>query len=63
MANKSCIFEFTAAVRGFHVFQKIWKPVLNELLDCFHEQENDLNNFIIKTCENDNKKTVGHLPR
>ena len=63
MANNSRIFEFTAAVRGFHVFRKIWKPVLNELLDCFHEQGNDFDYFSIKTCEKDNKKTVGHLPR
>ena len=41
MANNSGIFEFTAAVIGFYVFGKIWKPVLNELLDCFHEQGND----------------------
>ena len=63
MANNSRIFEFTAAVRGFHVFRKIWKPVLNQLLDCFHEQGNDFDYFSIKTCEKDNKKTVGHLPR
>ena len=56
MANNSRIFEFTAAVRGFHVFRKIWKPVLNELLDCFHEQGNDFDYFSIKTCKKDNKK-------
>ena len=63
MANNSRIFEFTAAVRGFHVFLKILKPALNELLDCFHEQENDFDYFSIKTCKKNNKKTVGHLPR
>ena len=36
---------------------------MNELLDCFHEQGNDLNYFSTKTCEKDNKKTVGDLPR
>ena len=36
---------------------------MNELLDCFHEQGNDFDYFSTKTCEKDNKKTVGHLPR
>ena len=63
MTNNSCIFKFTAAVRDFYVFRKIWKPVLNELLDCFHERRNDFDYVSIKTCEKDNKKTVGHLPR
>ena len=63
MANNSRIFEFTAAVRGFHVFQKMWKPVLNKLLDCFHEQGNNFDYFSIKTCKKDNQKTVGHLPQ
>ena len=63
MANNSHTFEFTAAVRGFHVSRKTWKPVLNELLDCFHEQGNDFNYFSIKTCKKDDNEIVGHLPR
>ena len=63
MANNSRTFEFTAAVRDFHVFRKTWKPVLNELLDCFHEQGNDFDYFSIKTCKKDDNEIVGHLQR
>ena len=63
MANNSRTFEFTAAVRGFHVFRNIWKPVMHELLQCFHEQGNDFDFFSIKTCTQNDNKTVGHLPR
>ena len=62
MAN-SRTFGFTAAVRSFLVFQKTWKPVLKELLDCFHEQGNDFDYFSIKTCKKDDSKKVGHPPR
>ena len=56
MANNSRIFEFTVAVRGFHVFRKIWKPVLNELLDRFYEQGNDFDYFSIKLAKRITKK-------
>ena len=44
-------------------FKKTWKPVLNELLDCFYEQGNDFDYLSIKTCKKDDNETVGHLPR
>ena len=62
MASNSRTFEFTAAVRGFYVFQKKWKPALNEQLHCLQEPGNDCDIFSIKICKPD-KTTVGHLPR
>ena len=60
MASNSRTLELTADVRGFHVFQKKWKPALNEQLHCLQEPGNDV--FSIKICKPDNT-TVGHLPR
>ena len=62
MSSNSRTLELTATVRGFHVFRKKWKPVLNEQMDCLQEQGNDYDVFCIKTCKPD-KTTVGHLPR
>ena len=60
-ANKS--FQFSAAVRGFHVFRKTWDPVTNEMLKCTHESGNEYDPFSIKTYQIENgSKTVGHLP-
>ena len=28
------LFEFTAAIRGYHVYQEFWQPELNETLVC-----------------------------
>ena len=46
MASNSRTLELTADVRGFHVFQKKWKPALNEQLHCLQEPGNDV--FSIK---------------
>ena len=51
-ANKS--FQFSAAVRGFHVFRKTWDPVTNEMLKCAHESGNEYDPFSIKTCQIEN---------
>ena len=61
-ANKS--FQFSATVRGFHVFRKTWDPVTNEMSKCAHESGNEYDPFSIKTCQIENdSKTVGHLPK
>ena len=62
MASNSRKLELTAAVRGFHVLRKKWKPVLNEKLHCLQEPGNDYDVFSIKTCKPD-KTTEDHLPR
>ena len=62
MASNSRTLEFPAAVRGFHVFRKKWKPALNEQLHCLQEPGNDYDVFSIKTCKPD-KTTASHLPR
>ena len=56
--------EFQCAVRGFHIYQKIWKPEENQALICSHEIENPYDLFAIKTCidADSDEKIVGHLP-
>ena len=61
-ANKS--FQFSAAVRAFHVFRKTWDPLTNEMLKCTLESGNKYDPFSIKACQIENgSKTVGHLPK
>ena len=60
--NTNKTIQFTAAIRGYHVFRKIWEPVIEEELKCTHEVGNEYNVFSIKTCQGSGK-TVGHLPR
>ena len=60
--NTNKTFQFTAAVRGYHVFRKIWEPVIEEELKCAHEVGNEYDVFSIKTYQG-SEKTVGYLPR
>ena len=54
------LFEFTAAVRGYHYYQRFRKPQPNQKLACAYEENNPFDLFVVKTCEDTN--IVGHLP-
>ena len=53
--------RFIAAIRGFHVYRKVWQPLENESLDCLHEPDNIYEMFAIKTCQNDLMSSEGEL--
>ena len=54
-------WSIDSCVRGFHVYQDIWTPVLHEELDCERERGNieDLYAVAVKK----NGHIVGHIPR
>ena len=54
-------FEFTVAVRRFHVYRDIWLPYINEMLKCLHELGNAYDVFAIKCIKGN--MIVGHLPK
>ena len=57
------MFEFNAAVRGYHYYQRFWQPVADETLQCGHEDNNPYDFFAIKVCSaRKNGSIVGHLP-
>ena len=56
------VFEFEAAVRGYHFYRQVWVPEPNEVLDCTHEVGNIFDSFAIKTISR-GAVTCGHLPR
>ena len=67
MAQMTPFFEFTTALRGFHVYHSEWKPHLNQLMTFKPEFENPHDWFAVagkvklpgKLCA----VTVGHVPR
>lgn len=56
------VHTFTAAVRGFHYYQRFWRPQENEQLDCVYEPDNVFDGFAIKTVDK-NGDNIGHLPK
>ena len=49
MSRTKKILNFTAAVRGFHNYQKIWSSNEREILNCYHERDNAFDVFATKT--------------
>ena len=56
------VFRFLSAVRGYHYYKKFWNPQKDQLLECFHENQNLFDWFAIKVCEVGKESPVGHLP-
>ena len=54
------LFEFTAAVRGYHYYQRFWKPQPNQKISCAYEENNPFDLFDMNICDNTN--IIGHLP-
>ena len=54
-------FAFASAVRGYHVFQDLFKPSIGEKLVGKQEFNNTIDKHAMKVVKGD--QLVGHLPR
>ena len=53
-------FAFASAVRGYHVFQDLFKPSIGEKLVAKREFNNTMDKHAVKVVKGD--EIVGHLP-
>jgi len=51
-----------ACVRGFHIYQDVWRPVMGEELPCETEEDNDKDRYAVAIIK-PTVGTVGHVPR
>lgn len=56
------MFEINYAVRGHHIYQRIWAPVIGEELICKRDLTNHHNRFAVAVIK-DIDTVVGHAPR
>ena len=62
-------FSFTAAVRGFHIYRRVWLPHIRQRLSAEREHGNVEDRFAIAVREDGGTRAdevrplVGHLPR
>ena len=63
MADTNKTLVFSAALRGFHVYRDVRKPLENEELECLFERHNLFDMFTINTCRLKGGQIVRHLPR
>ena len=58
-------FVMDSMVRGYHIYQDVWTPVVGEHLQCVREEDNTEDNtedrYAIAVMKDG--VTVGHLPR
>ena len=64
--NRFTKFCFESYMRGFHVYQTVWSPIIGEEnLECRQERKNEEDESAIGAYRNDFQKEslVGHMPR
>ena len=50
-----------SCVRGFHVYQDVWVPVIGETLPCRRETDNSEDRYAVAYYKSE--EVVGHVPR
>ena len=55
------VYQYPSCIRGYHVYQSVWTPVLDEILVCDREIANRHDPFAIKVLKSG--AIVGHLPK
>ena len=53
-------FAFASAVRGYHVYQDVWKPSIREKVVAKQEFDNPMDKHAVKVVRGN--EMVGHLP-
>ena len=61
MENAETVAQFSSCIRGYHVYQSVWSPIIGEVLGCHRECTNALDRYAI--CVKKDNEIVGHLPK
>ena len=60
-------YEFCSSLRGYHVYQKIWKPFIGQVIAFAREEKNPYERLAIsgsaKISGTKGRAVVGHIPR
>ena len=54
-------FIMESCARGYHYYQNIWDPVINEVLMCTQEDSNPHDRYAVAVCKD--TRVVGHVAR
>ena len=54
-------FIVESCVRGYHYYQNIWDPVINEVLTCAREDSNPHDRYAVAVYKD--TRVVGHVAR
>ena len=54
-------FEMNSCIRGYHVYQDRWLPIIGERLECRRESGNPRDRYAVALCKGG--EIMGHVPR
>ena len=57
------LLDVEGYIVGYHVYQRIWNPVIGEVAITVREEDNVHDHYAIAILEEDTCCTVGHIPR
>ena len=57
----ACVYEVDSCIRGYHVYQDTWTPLVGEELHCKREEENIQDRYAVVVKKGSAR--VGHMPR
>ena len=55
-------YQIECCTRGYHVFHRIWHPIIGKVLGTTCEQENEHDHYAVAILEEETCCVVGHLP-
>ena len=61
MASTVCEEEMDCCVTGYHVYKKIWRAAVDEVLLCMREPSNVAGRYAVVVVKNE--RVIVHLPQ
>ena len=62
-ATDHAVYQIECCICGYHVYHRIWHPIIGEVLRTTHERENEHDRYTVAVLEEETCCVVGHLPR
>ena len=62
-ATGHAVYQIECCIRGYHVYHRIWHPIIGEVLGTTCERENEHDRYTVAVLEEETCCVVGHFPR
>ena len=62
VGDQQACYEVNSFIRGLHVYQDIWTPVVGEVLLLKREPDNSHDRYAVAVVRQSDGATVGHIP-
>ena len=61
-ATGLAVYQIECCIRGYHVYHRIWHPIISKVLGTTRERENEHDCYAVAVLEEETCCVVGHLP-